>query len=63
MDSEVLQHLPASFQTWQKIETEAEKRAESRFQEIIKGKALRQAGRDERRISEGTLNVRDTSTS
>ncbi len=39
MDGEILQHLPKSFQLWQQIEVEAEKRAKKRFQEIIKGKA------------------------
>jgi hypothetical protein len=36
MDSQILQHLPSSFQVWQKIENEAQKRAEARYQEILR---------------------------
>jgi len=35
IDREVLKHLPESFQVWQRIETEAQRRAEQRLQEIL----------------------------
>ncbi|MDD5474328.1 MAG: hypothetical protein PHU34_09315 [Candidatus Methanoperedens sp.] len=35
IDREVLKHLPESFQVWQRIETEAQRRAEQRLQEML----------------------------
>lgn len=35
INREVLKHLPESFQIWQQIEEEAQRRAEHRFEEIL----------------------------
>jgi hypothetical protein len=35
IDGEILKHLPKSFQIWQQIEEEAQRRAEHRFEEIL----------------------------
>lgn len=35
IDPEILKHLPESIQVWHRIEDEAERRAEQRFQEIL----------------------------
>lgn len=35
MDRETLSNMPKSFQTWQRIEQEAQKRAEVRLHEIL----------------------------
>ncbi len=36
MDNELIKHLPKSFQIWERIEAEAQRRAEERLQKIIR---------------------------
>lgn len=37
MDEEIIKHLPESFQIWQKIEAEAQRRAEEKIKKIFPG--------------------------
>ncbi len=60
MDSETLQHLPKSFQIWQKIEAEAQERAEKRFQEIIKRMGTRQGEAQEQPVMSSEQNLRSS---
>lgn len=46
IDSELIKHLPASFQIWQRIELEAQKRADEKIQKILsKNKSKYPAGK------------------
>lgn len=36
IDTEIVQHLPQSLRIWQRVEVEAQRRAEERFREILK---------------------------
>lgn len=63
MNQDILSHLPRSFQIWQKIEEEAEKRASERFEKILKQnkqKAVEGSGQQHDKHSDGGYAIEST---